>query len=105
MMTNSDEGRHTAPGSRSSGAGWKGARGVAIAALVAAGLMLAPAIARAADQGTPSGPHAADPKHRVSPYARLAREHQQLVGRKSARGKHATLSVGHAPRAGGHTRR
>ena len=104
-MTSLDEGRCTALGSRSTGAGWKGTRRAALAALLAAGLMVASTTARAADQGTPSEPHAADPKQRVSPYARFAREHQQLVGRKSARGRPATLSVGHAPRLGGHTRR
>ena len=104
IMTRPDEGWHTEPPSRSGRAGWKGARGAVFAALMVAGLMLAPALASAAEQGTPSGPQAGGPKNRVSPYARFAREHQQLVGRKSARGKAAMHSVGHSPRAGGHRR-
>jgi hypothetical protein len=89
---------------------------VAFASLVAAGLMLAPALGSAADRIGPPGPeagepanaddrgassgrHAGDPRDRVSPYARVAREHQQVVGPKRGR------RLGHAPGAGGRTRR
>jgi hypothetical protein len=106
-MTSSDEGRHAARRVRPERAGWRRARGAAFAALVVGGLMLAPAAARAADAGAPSGPQAGSPKARVSPYARFAREHQQqqLVGKKSARGRPGAVSVGHAPHAGSRTRR
>ena len=105
-MTSSDEGRHAARRARPERAGWKRARGAAFAALVVGGLMLAPA-ASAVDAGAPSGPQAGSPKARVSPYARFAREHhqQQLLGKKSARGRPGAVSVGHAPRTGGRTRR
>ncbi len=105
MIASLDEGRKAAPGSQPRGAAWRGALGAAFAALVAAGLTLAPAPASAADQPTPSGSQANDPRSRVSPYARFAREHQQLVGRKPGQGRPAMRSVGHAPRAAGHTRR
>ena len=109
-MTSSDEGRHAARRARPERAGWKRARGAAFAALVVGGLMFAPAAASAAsaaDAGAPSGPQAGSPKARVSPYARFAREHQQqqLLGKKSARGRPGAVSVGHAPRTGGRTRR
>ncbi len=95
-------------GSRSGRKGWERTRGAAFAALMAAGLTLAPALGSAADQGTASSPRAGDPRNRVSPYARFAREHQEqvkLVGRKSGQGRPVMHSVGHAPRAGGHARR
>jgi hypothetical protein len=106
-MTISDEGRHAARRARPERAGWRRARGAAFAALVVGGLMLAPAAASAADAGAPSGPQAGSPKARVSPYARFARERQQqqLVGKKSARGRPGAVSVGHATHAGSRTRR
>ena len=106
-MTSSDEGRHAARRARPERAGWRRARGAAFAALVMGGLMLAPDAARAADAGAPSGPQAGSPKARVSPYARFAREHQQqqLVDKKSARGRPGAVSVKHAPHAGSRTRR
>ena len=103
-MTSSDEGRRAARRTRPERPGWRCA---AFAALVVGGLMLAPA-ASAVDAGAPSGPQAGSSKDRVSPYARFAREHQQqqqLVGKKSARGKPGAVSVGHTQRAGGRTRR
>lgn len=90
--------------SRSGPKGWRRARGAAFAALAAAGLMLAPSLASAGEPGTTGGPQADAPRNRVSPYARFAREHQQLVGRKPGSGRPAMRSVGHAPRAGGHGR-
>ena len=81
--------------------GRRRARGAAFAALLSAGLMLAPARAGAADGTAASGPQAGDRSHRVSPYARFARENQQLVGKNPARksGVSGTRSVGHASRS------
>jgi hypothetical protein len=97
-----NEGRHLDPERRSRRL--NRGRAAAFAALIAAGLMLAAAPASAADAGA-SGPQAGNPRHRVSPYARFAREHEQLVGRNPARVSPTMHPLGHAPRAAGHTRR
>jgi hypothetical protein len=78
-------------------------RAAALVALLAAGLTLGPAVA-SADQGAPSEPQAAQ-IHRVSPYARVIREHAQSADKKPARVKPSSFSVGHAPRVGVRARR
>jgi hypothetical protein len=62
--------------------------------------MLAPALASADEQVKPTSAQS-DRRDRVSPYARFAREHQQLVGKNPAR----RSGLRHPTRAGAHTRR
>jgi hypothetical protein len=104
MMTRSDAGRRAAPGGRER-ARWTRSRASAFAVLVAAGLMLAPAAASAAEADAPSGPHRVDPKDRVSPYARVAREHQEQKPMRPARGRPVKVSNGRSTHAAGHARR
>jgi len=102
-MARPDAGRRAAQGGRER-AGWRPVRAAVFVALVSAGMMLASAAASAADTDAPSGQHAVDPKDRVSPYARIAQEHQQKLVRP-AKGRPVTFSKGRSTRTGGHTRR
>jgi len=84
-MSSWGEGRHTTQwyGGHRSGR----TRAAALAGLLAAGLMLVPDLAGAADQGAPSGPQAGNPVNKVSPYARFTREHAQSADRKPNRAR------------------
>jgi hypothetical protein len=74
----------------------------ALAGLLAAGLLLGPTRARAAEN---AAPQPGTPAHRVSPYARYARDHAKSVEKKPARVKPVTLSGGHGRRVGARGRR